>query len=506
MGHGEAREDSRTLSFGQTKPQNLGSMGRSGRCSPVRLDLPSLRTAHPRSQACYRRGMRPRPRWALTALLVLAAFAGGAVTSHLANATTGAASPYAPFDQLARVLVLVENQYVDPTQRTKVTEGAIKGMVAELDPHSAYMSPSEYTLFQEETTGKFGGIGVEVDFRNDYVTVIAPIEGSPAARAGVRSGDQISAIDGRSTRGERVDKLVSLMRGFPGSSVRMTVRRAGVADPITYTLVREVIRVTSVVGKRLDSNVAYIRLKQFQEGTHDELLRTTAKLRAESKTPLYGVILDMRNNPGGLVDEAEAVADEFLASGVIYTTRHRGKIVDEAKAHDGGAFASLPVVALVNEYSASSAELVAGALQDSRRATVIGAPTFGKGSVQTIFDLPDGAGIRLTTMRYYTPNGRSIQAEGVRPDLLIQAAQPTAPGEILRERDLEGHLPAERSGAPAGPSVQIDQRANVMVDTTKTPGEASNLSGEVPTDPTKGKDFALSVGYQLLLKNISPPR
>jgi carboxyl-terminal processing protease len=506
MGHGEARDDSRTLSFGQTKPQNLGSSGRSGRYSPVRLDLPSPRSARPGSRACYRRGMNPRPRWTRTALLVLAAFAGGAVTSHFANATTQSASLYAPFDQLAYVLTLVEKEYVDPTQRTKVTEGAIKGMVAELDPHSAYMNPSEYTLFQEETAGKFGGIGVEVDFRNDYVTVIAPIEGSPAARAGVRSGDQISAIDGHPTRGERVDKLVSLMRGVPGSAVRMTVRRAGVADPITYALVREVIHVTSVAGKRLDGNVAYIRLKQFQEGTHDELLRAAAKLRAASKTPLYGVILDMRNNPGGLVDEAEAVADEFLASGVIYTTRHRGKIIDEAKAHDGGAFAALPVVVLVNEYSASSAELVAGALQDSHRATVVGAPTFGKGSVQTIFHLPGSAGIRLTTMRYYTPNGRSIQAEGVRPDLLIQAAQPSAPGEVMRERDLEGHLPAERTSAPVPPSVQIDQRANVVVDTTKAPADAPALGREVPTDPTKGNDFALSVGYQLLLKNIRAPR
>lgn len=449
--------------------------------------------------------MRSRPDWARTALLVLAAFAGGATASHFANATTQSQSPYAPFDQLARVLVLVENQYVDPTQRTKVTEGAIKGMVAELDPHSAYMSPSEYTAFQEETEGKFAGIGVEVDFRSDYVTVIAPIDGSPAARAGVRPGDQITAIDGRPMRSERLDKLVSLMRGPPGSSVRITLRRAGVVDPITVTLMREVIRLTSVVGKRLNGNVAYIRLKQFQEGTHDELLRVTAKLRAESKAPLSGVLLDMRNNPGGLVDEAEAVADELLASGVIYTTRHRGKIVDEAKAHEGGALAALPMVALVNEYSASSAELVAGALQDSHRAKIVGAPTFGKGSVQTIFDLPGGAGVRLTTMRYYTPSGRSIQAEGIRPDVLIQAAQPSAPGEILRERDLEGHLAAERSSTLGQPSVQIDQRPNVVVDNSKTPREAFNPSREVPPDPTKGDDLALSVGYQILQKSLATP-
>ncbi len=444
--------------------------------------------------------MRSRASWARTALLVTAAFAGGAVTAQLASATTQGASPYAPLDQLARVLVLVENQYVEPAQRNKVAEGAIKGMVAELDPHSAYMTPAEFALFQGETEGKFGGVGVEVDFKNDYVTVIAPIEGSPAARAGIRPGDQIISIDGRAMRGERIDKLVGLMRGPAGSSVKLMIRRPGLAEPLTFTLQREEIHVTSVVGKRLVNDVAYVRLKQFQEGTHDELLRVTARLRAESKAPLTGVILDMRNNPGGLVDEAEAVADEFLATGVIYTTRHRGQVVDEAKAHDGGAFASLPMVTLVNEYSASSAELVAGALQDSRRATIVGAPTFGKGSVQTIFDLPGGAGLRLTTMRYYTPSGRSIQAEGIKPDILIQGAQPAAPGEVLRERDLEGHLPAEQGG-------NAGTKQTVMVDPGKPKDVVQEAPGrEVPTDPVKGSDFPLSVGYQILIKAIGDKR
>jgi carboxyl-terminal processing protease len=439
--------------------------------------------------------MRSRPGRAKTLLLVAAAFAGGAATSRLAGAGTQGSSPYAPFDQLARVLVLVENQYVEPAQRSKVTDGAIKGMVAELDPHSAYMTPQEYALFQGETEGKFGGVGVEVDYKNDFVTVIAPIEGSPAARAGVKPGDQIVAIDGRPMRGERIDKLVTLMRGPAGSRVKMAVRRANVNDTLTFDLVREEIHVTSVTGKRLAHDVAYVRLKQFQEGTHEELLRATAKLRAESKAPLVGVILDMRNNPGGLVDEAEAVADEFLASGVIYTTRHRGKIVDEAKAHDGGAFANLPVIALVNEYSASSAELVAGALQDSGRASIVGAPTFGKGSVQTIFDLPGGAGLRLTTMRYYTPSGRSIQAEGIKPDVLIQAAQPAAPGDVVRERDLEGHLDAEPGGAGS-------KQQAIVVDLSK-PGVTADPQAEVPVDPSKGGDFPLSVGYELLLKQLA---
>ena len=444
--------------------------------------------------------MRSRSGWSKTALLVVAAFAGGAVTSRFAGADSQAGNPYAPFDQLARVLVLVESQYVEPAARTKVTEGAIKGMVAELDPHSAYMTPSEYALFQGETEGKFGGVGVEVDFKNDFVTVIAPIEGSPAARAGVKPGDQIVAIDGRSVRGERIDKLVTLMRGPSGSKVEMMVRRPGVASPITFILKREEIHVASVTGKRLDNNVAYLRLKQFQEGTHEELLRVAARLRAESKAPLAGVILDMRNNPGGLVDEAEGVADEFLASGVIYTTRHRGQVVDEVKAHAGGAFAELPVVTLVNEYSASSAELVSGALQDSRRATIVGAPTFGKGSVQTIFDLPGGAGLRLTTMRYYTPSGRSIQAEGIRPDVLIQPATPIAATDLVRERDLEGHLSSEQVAA-VGPK-QI-----VVVEPARAAGVAAIEPGrDVPVDPAKGSDFTLATSYALLLKSLGEKR
>ncbi|KYF62662.1 S41 family peptidase [Sorangium cellulosum] len=443
--------------------------------------------------------MRRFPSWVRTLGLIAAAFAGGAATSHLAGASTQAQSPYAPLEQLARVLVLVENHYVEPAERNKIIDGAIKGMVAELDPHSAYMSSAEFAQFQEETGGTFGGVGIEVDARDEDITVIAPIEGSPAARAGVRSGDRILAIDGRPVRGERLDKLVKVMRGPPGSRVKLTIRRQGVGEPLTFDLTREQIHVTSVAAKRLERDVAYVRLKQFQDGTHEEMLRAAARVRAASKAPLAGVILDLRNNPGGLVHEAEAVADEFLSSGTIYSTRQRSKVVDEAKAHDGGAFASLPVVALVNEYSASAAELVAGALQDSGRATVVGATTFGKGSVQTIYELPGGAGVRLTTMRYYTPNGRSIQAQGIRPDIVIESAQQQALAGILREQDLEGHLPAEGSSFAGSPrAVLVEKRADAAA--TRGP------EGDVPADPGRGSDFTLAVGYQQLLRMIPAAR
>jgi carboxyl-terminal processing protease len=431
-----------------------------------------------------------------TPLLVAAAFAGGAVAAHVADATTQAASPFAAFDQMSRVLVLVENNYVDPTQRAKIVDGAIKGMVAELDPHSAYMPPAEYALFRGDTQGKFGGVGVEVDFRGEYVTVIAPFDGSPAARAGVRSGDQIVAIDGKPVRGERIDKLVTMMRGPAGTKVKLTVRRKDAVDLITFDLVREVIHVDSVVGKRLENGVAYVRVKQFQEGTRDELLAVSGKLRGASTTKIAGVLLDLRNNPGGLVDEAEGVADEFLAGGTIYTTRHRGRVIDEARASAGGAFADIPIVALVNEYSASSAELLAGALQDNGRAKVVGVQTFGKGSVQTIFDLPSGAGMRLTTMRYYTPSGRSIQAEGIRPDIVTRSGQEKDDKVVVRESDLDGHLPAE------GPVSAKPQ--TVLTDVTPRAGEdRDGPKAEVPENPKGGSDFALAAGYEELLKLIA---
>lgn len=424
-----------------------------------------------------------------TALLVAAAFAGGAVASRAADATPRGASPFAMFDQMARVLVVVENAYVDPTSRDRLVEGAIEGMVAELDPHSAYMSRADYEDFRSDTDGRFGGIGVEVDFRDEAVTVIAPIDGSPAARGGVKSGDKIVAIDGKPTRGVSADKLVKMMRGEPGTKVHVDIVRAGAADVIGLDLVRQIVEVASVEDKRLDRDVAYVRLKQFQSGSHDELLDAIGRSRAGSKAPLRGLILDLRNDPGGLVDEAEGIADEFLDGGVIYTTRHRGKVVDEVRASGGGAVVDLPVVVLMNEYSASSSELVAGALRDNGRATVIGARSFGKGSVQTIFDLPDGAGLRLTTMRYYTPSGRTIQAEGIQPDVWVrvEGAEETA---IYRESNLEGHLVGE-----PGAAAKLAQTVIVAPKGDEPYGRVATM----PADPTQGKDFTLTEAWRRLV-------
>jgi carboxyl-terminal processing protease len=420
-----------------------------------------------------------------------------------ARATSLDDGPYAAMNQLGRVLVTVENEYVEPVERTKLVNGAIDGMVAGLDPHSSYMSPQDFALFQSDTQGEFGGVGIEVDAKNDVLTVIAPIEGSPAERAGVKSGDKLVAVAGEPAVGVSLDKVVRKMRGRPGTHVRLTVRREGVKEPITFDLVREVIHVRSVASRMLKGNVAYVRIKQFQDKTHDELIEAIARLRAESNGRVAGVVLDMRSNPGGLVDEAADVADEFLAGGTIYSARHRGAVVDDVKAHGGGALVDVPTVVLVNAFTASAAELVTGALQDAKRATVVGVQTFGKGSVQTIFELPGGAGMRLTTERYYTPSGHAIQADGIHPDVLVAAAEDQLPLPPVRERDLAGHLDAENRGGgataapPKSSAVVVDAGATEDLSIEPTQG---SVARNVPFDPTTSKDPTLKIGYGLLTK------
>jgi carboxyl-terminal processing protease len=435
-------------------------------------------------------------------LLVLCAFAGGACVTSLGGAqhTARGDTPYAAVEQLGRVLVEVENEYVDPVDRAKLVDGAIKGMVAALDPHSSYMPPDDFQAFESDTEGQFGGIGIEVETRNEQLMVLSPIEGSPAERAGIKSGDVIVSVDGRDATAQPLDKLVKHLRGAPGGRVQIGVRRQGVPEVLSFNLVREVIHVPSVSSKLLADRVAYVRVKQFQEHTHDELLDAAAKLRGRAGGRLEGIILDLRNDPGGLVDQAADVADEFLDDGVIYTARHRGRIVDEVKAHSGGAFVRPPCVVLVNQYTASASELVAGALQDHKRASVVGESTFGKGSVQAIVSLPGGAGMRLTVSRYYTPSGHAIQADGVHPDVSVEMKKDDKT-DSYREKDLEGHLAPEPSGA-SGPKA-----TNVVVVAADGGGPLAVGAGasearNVPDDPEKGSDAVLRVGWQVLRRKL----
>jgi carboxyl-terminal processing protease len=290
-------------------------------------------------------------------------------------------------------------------------------------------------------------------------------------------------------RGKSAEELVRRMRGKSGSQVVLAVRRPGLDKLLYFTLTREVIRVPSVTHKRLRMEVGYLRVKQFQTGTHDELLAAVGDLRRGGR--LAGILLDLRNNPGGLVDEASAVADEFLSSGIIYTARHRGRIVEEVRALPHGALTRGPVVVLVNEYSASAAELVAGALQDQGRAVVVGARTFGKGSVQSVIDLPGGSGLRLTTMRYYTPSGRGIQARGVEPTVRVDGSHAAQPETgVVREGDLEHHLPADGPRGQPSPPPEAERGAPAESDSTEL--------GEIPEDPTTGSDLALRTAFEIV--------
>jgi carboxyl-terminal processing protease len=438
-------------------------------------------------------------------VLPVCAFAGGACATVLSGGPKAAHgdTPYEAVEQLGRVLVEVENEYVDPVDRAKLVDGAIKGMVAELDPHSSYMPSEEFQAFESDTEGEFGGIGIEVENRSDQLVVLAPIEGSPAERAGMKSGDLIVSVDGRDPSQEPLDKLVKRLRGAPGSHVKLGVRRTGVNDILTFDLAREVIHVPSVSSKLLVDNVAYVRVKQFQERTHDELLAAAAKLRGKAAGgKLTGIILDLRADPGGLVDQAADVADEFLDGGNIYTARHRGQIVDQVDARGGGAFVHEPCVLLVNQWTASASELVAGALQDHKRATVVGEPTFGKGSVQAIVSLPGGAGMRLTVSRYYTPSGHAIQADGVHPDVAVET--PKTDGLVsYREKDLEGHLAAQENGGQPSEA----KPKNVIVVGGDAGSPVPDVGGSdakgVAEDPEKGTDEVLKVGWRVL--RHSPP-
>lgn len=472
-------------------------------------------------------------------LPTVAAFAGGlAVGGMRAEATPEVQNPYQSVAQMGRVLVQIENNYVDPVERGKLVEGAIKGMVENLDPHSSYLPPDEWKQFQNDTEGKFGGVGIEVDGRGEKLVVIAPIEGSPAQRAGIKSGDQIIAVDGEDVVTSPLDKIVKKMRGAPGTKVKITIHResgrgtaaagspdSGIApsppiygekadggagtnggertgQTLTFEVTREVIHVSSVSYKLLDGNVGYIRIKQFQERAHAEMMAATGKLRAESKGgTLTGILLDVRSNPGGLVDEATDIADEFLATGGIYSMRHRGEIIEDLKARSGGAFADIPCVALVNEWSASASELLVGALQDNKRATVVGANTFGKGSVQSILPLPSGAGLKLTTARYYTPSGHAIQADGIHPDVIIESGTrgPQEAPKITRERDLPGHLSPE---GPQGGGVARDA-GGVVIDAGLRDEVIGAVARDVPVDPSSSPDVVLRVGYQMLKAQIT---
>jgi carboxyl-terminal processing protease len=358
----------------------------------------------------------------------------------------------------------VKQAYVDPIDDERLMRAAIRGLLTDLDPHSAYLDKTESQALNEQASGAYDGLGLEVLQQPDRtLLVIAPIDDTPAARAGIKSGDVITRIDGQAIDADSVDGAVDSMRGAPGTPITLTVERENAPEPLSFTLTRETIRVSSVKVRALDPGYAYLRISTFQVDTGTEVNRKLKALQKDAKQPLEGLVLDLRSNPGGLLNSAVEVADAFLDSGAIVSTRGRlGYANTEFKAHRGDLLDGAPIVILADSGTASAAEVLAGALRDHRRALVMGTGSFGKGSVQTVLPMDNGDSIKLTTARYYTPSGTSIQASGIEPDVLLPEDAALAESQTrpptLRERDLPGHLQGDREGvAPATPTLETPE-------------------------------------------------
>jgi len=367
------------------------------------------------------------------------------------SATSSNSDLYRQLDLFGDVFERVRSDYVEKPDDTMLIESAINGMLAALDPHSSYMSPKNYRDMQVQTRGEFGGLGIEVTMENGVVKVVSPIDDTPAAKAGIQANDLITHLDNEQISGLTLEQAVEKMRGPVNTPITLTVVRKGRDEPFDVKIVRDVIRINAVKASAED-DVAYIKVTTFNEKTHENLVKAIDQLKKEIGDKLRGYVIDLRNNPGGLLDQAIAVSDDFLERGAIVLTKGRNnEETTRNQAHPGEAVEGKPVVVLINGGSASASEIVAGALQDHKRATVIGTRSFGKGSVQTIIPLGSNGAIRLTTARYYTPSNRSIQAKGIDPDIVIEQELPDelkikTPEKPRGEASLRGHLANPENG------------------------------------------------------------
>lgn len=369
-------------------------------------------------------------------------------------------------------LATVQENYAEEVDPKALIYGAIKGMLQNLDPHSSFMPPEDYKEMQVETKGSFGGIGIEIGVRDNILTVISPIEDTPAFKAGIKAGDKIVKINEKSTKDLSLTEAVKLMRGPKGTKVTIHIMREGFKEPKPFEIIREIIEVKSVKFKTLEDGIGYIRITQFQERTGSDLENALDKIGSR-KENFKGLILDMRNNPGGLLNQAVEVSDKFLTSGMIVYTK--GRVAGQEmkfEARGDGTQPNYPIIVIVNSGSASASEIVAGALQDHKRAVVLGIQTFGKGSVQTIIPLSDGSALRLTTSKYYTPSGRSIQAKGIEPDIIVEDTRDGAPKNHFREKDIERHLEGE---VPPAPEKEKEKKIKVEEKVEKEKGEAEDI-------------------------------
>ncbi|MGH6959541.1 MAG: S41 family peptidase [Dongiaceae bacterium] len=444
------------------------------------------------------------------AVLTTAFLLCGGLTAS-AQTTTNNSDTYEQLRLFGDVFERVRADYVEQVTDEQLIESAINGMLTALDPHSSYLNTESFEEMQVQTRGEFGGLGIEVTMENGLVKVVSPIDDTPAFRAGIQTGDFIVELNGEPVMGMTLSDAVDKMRGPVDSKIDLTIQR-GNQEPFDVTLTRAIIKIQSVRGRlEGDGDIAYVRITSFSEQTDSGLEKTFKKLRDDAKGKLIGVVLDLRNNPGGLLDEAVAVSDAFLEKGEIVSTR--GRHEDEAQrfnARPGDVTEGLPVVVLINGGSASASEIVAGALQDHHRAILLGTKSFGKGSVQTIIPVPGHGAMRLTTARYYTPSGRSIQALGIEPDIVAEQARLEVldPGRSRSEADLRGALAnpdQEPSQAPAPdesptPPPATDGGADAGTpDTSGTNGtNGGPATAGAPAEPDKQQDYQLARAMDLL--------
>ncbi len=358
---------------------------------------------------------------------------------------------YSELQNFSKILNLVQQYYVEPVDTKKLVQGAIKGMLRELDPHTNYMPAEIFKDFESETAGEFGGLGIEISVQNGILTIISPIEDTPAWKAGIKPGDKIVSIDGQSTKGFSLVEASALLKGKRGEPIVLSVVRENLDQPLDIRIIRGQVKIKSVKSTVLDDGYLYVRITSFIENTSKELEKVLAGYSANHKNKFDGILIDLRRNPGGLLDQAIKVSDMFLKEGIIVSTIGRDPKTKEVSRASGKAqYPDIPIVILMNEYSASASEIVSGALQDNKRAVVVGERSFGKGSVQSVIKLGDGSGLKLTVARYYTPSGVSIQSEGITPDIEIEDVNADIFAKAIsekkgpREKDIIGHLKGEK--------------------------------------------------------------
>lgn len=379
-------------------------------------------------------------------LAAAVAIAIGISATVIPSVKSYAEDRYQELQLFAKVLNLIQQYYVEVVDTKKLIYGGIKGMLRELDPHTNFLPPDIFKEFESETSGEFGGLGVEITIQKGILTVISPIEDTPAWQAGVKAGDKIVTIDGESTKGMSLVDAAQKMRGKNGSTIVLGVYREGQERPIDIKVVRGTVKIRSVKYTDLEDGFAYVKITHFIENTTNDLKRELNKHVSKNKK-IRGLVIDLRKNPGGLLDQAIQLSDLFISKGTIVSTRGRdAKEAEVVSAQDDGTLPGFPIVVLIDEYSASASEIVAGALQDNKRALIMGQRSFGKGSVQSVVKLGDGSGLKLTVARYFTPSGRSIQAEGIKPDVVVEnlsqdvIEKARVESEVRREQDIKGHL------------------------------------------------------------------